>query len=499
MVLAMFGALAPVACIGIQVGEVTGGSSTGGSPTGGVVGAGVPALSPNVGSGYPSLASPCELDLDFGSIPVGEGEESTIMVENQGTGILDLEIGALDPPFSLTLPPSNEVQPGGSVEISVDFQPVNRGSFSSSLVIQTDGVNPSCPAAAGSGSNLTVNLKGTAVQAGILVVNPTTLDFGHTLMNTTQTLPVMLTNTSAAEVDSITCPIGDGENSTGFTVDNCPATLAAGASIQVGISFTPGDGQASSFVKFNGSEGETALLLLQGEPVATAFTFSPEQLDFGYLPPATSVVECLTASNQANAPFAIEQADLDFEDAGGFALSASDNAMPPNPIAYPLTISAGESAKICYSFAPSTAEHQYAGQTMIATNDPNLRFLTIGLFGWGGGPQITCTPTSIDFGPSPINDIQSVPVTCTNTGTAIPGVTLTIGTPTVMSSGAFSASFDPTTNPYPAAGLAPGQKAQIDAIYLPTAVESDTGTLMIPSNGGQGQGVSISLGGEGTN
>jgi hypothetical protein len=137
---------------------------------------------------------------------------------------------------------------------------------------------------------------------------------------------------------------------------------------------------------------------------------------------------------------------------------------------------------------------------MLVNTDPTqANSLNIEIDGWGGGPQITCLPKSVDFGPSPLNDVQSVPVTCTNTGTVIPGVTLTIGSPTTTNLDVFTASFDPTINPYPAAGLAPGQSAQVDAIYLPTTVESDTGTLVIPSNGGQGQGVSIPLSGQGTN
>ena len=61
----------------------------------------------------------------------------------------------------------------------------------------------------------------------------------------------------------------------------------------------------------------------------------------------------------------------------------------------------------------------------------------------------------------------------------------------------FSAAYDPNIDPYPPAGLAPGQSVQIDVSYRPTRSSIDTGFLSIASNGGQGQLLRIPLAGQG--
>ena len=86
------------------------------------------------------------------------------------------------------------------------------------------------------------------------------------------------------------------------------------------------------------------------------------------------------------------------------------------------------------------------------------------LTGWGGGPQISCPPTSVDFGQTLTHSTSTVPVLCTNTGTALPGTALIIDPPTASPS-VFYAQFDPSKDVYPLNGLAPGRTAQIDVSY----------------------------------
>ncbi len=475
--------------------RVTGGGSTTG-PAFTSLGHGVPSIDQNVGQDYPTFPDPCELDLSFGSVPVdGGNSEAEIKIDNLGQGTLNLAIGAstIDQ-FSLMVRGAEQVPPAGALPIIIDYASVTRGPASSTFVIQTDGVNPACPTTPGQGTSLTLKLSGTGTQAGILTVNPTTLDFGKQLAGTTESMSVMLTNTSTAEVGPVSCTILSNYSPSFFAVANCPTFASrrrdgtcghqlrrAGGRWRIAV------GQRKNSGKRGGRRGGQASIL-QGEPVertaadvhcgngsVDGFTFSGNgsvgggQPNFGYAAPGTTFVECLPVGNDGDMTYTVRQADLDFQDAGAFALSATDDAMPPNPIAYPLSIPPGGNAEICYSFAPSIAAHQYDGQVTLSTTDTSWEVLTFELLGWGGGPQITCTPASVDFGPSPINDILSIPVTCNNTGTALPGVTLTIGGSTITGSGAFSYNFDPTTNPYPAVGLEPGQKAQIDVIYLPTA------------------------------
>jgi hypothetical protein len=176
-----------------------------------------------------------------------------------------------------------------------------------------------------------------------------------------------------------------------------------------------------------------------------------------------------------------------------------DDATPPNPYMFPtsvnpLVIAGGQSAKVCFEFTPPITQ-RYSGQATLVTTDPSGTNPILELTGWGGGPQISCSPPSLDFGSVVDGGSVTLPVTCTNTGTAIPETNLIIDPP-IAGPAMFDAQFD-TTHPYPLAGLAPGASAQIDVIYTPAAAENDTGTLSIPSNGGRGLPIEIPLTGSG--
>ncbi len=105
---------------------------------------------------------------------------------------------------------------------------------------------------------------------------------------------------------------------------------------------------------------------------------------------------------------------------------------------------------------------------------------------------------SVAFGQTLTHSTTTVPVLCTNTGTAIPSTNLTIEPPTASPS-VFNAQFDQSKNIYPLSGLAPGQSAQIDVSYSPLTSSNDKGTLFVKSNGGQGKTLRIPLTGQGLN
>ncbi len=95
----------------------------------------------------------------------------------------------------------------------------------------------------------------------------------------------------------------------------------------------------------------------------------------------------------------------------------------------------------------------YSGQVTLTTTDPSGTNPVVLLTGWGGGPQITCDPTSLAFGPTIVGIGFRVDVSCTNTGSAIPGVNLLIEPPTA-SPAVFSAWFDTYTDVCPLNGPA---------------------------------------------
>jgi len=448
---------------------------------------------------YPN---PCEIDLDFGNIPIGLIDTATVQIVNNGTGALDLSqvVPTLDPEFSLNYQNTQQlIEPSTLGEFTVSFQPYKVGMVSSTFTIQTDGVNSACPAPTGanSGDTVTVVLSGNGIQLS-LVVQPNVLDFGNTLINTTTKKSVMLINKSTASVTGITAALIGGDANL-FVVDNAPMTLGAGDSATVDISYSPLALETRSLasVQFSGSDGEKATLNLFGEPVAVALTLAPNPINFGFVPTTTTVVGCTTVSNQANVSVDVTGTSDFANEGGAFALATTDDATPPNPFTLPITIAGGDSAKVCFQFTPPITQ-QYSGQVTLTTTDPSGTNPVLLLTGWGGGPQISCLPMRIDYGQTLTHSISTVPVLCTNSGSAIPATNLIIEPPTA-SPFVFSAQFDQTKDVYPLNGLAPGQTAQIDVSYAPTATSSDTGAVFIKSNGGKGTTIQIPLTGQGLN
>ena len=137
----------------------------GSSPSGGDGGRGIPAVD-LPGSQIPPM-TPCELDLDFGDVPLGAVDSVVFQIENDGDGVLDLSTinPTLDPEFALDAGTLQSIQPGRSDYVTVTFQPTRVGVVTSAFAIQTDGINPRCSAQTGSstGNIITVALTGNGI------------------------------------------------------------------------------------------------------------------------------------------------------------------------------------------------------------------------------------------------------------------------------------------------------------------------------------------------
>jgi hypothetical protein len=219
---------------------------------------------------------------------------------------------------------------------------------------------------------------------------------------------------------------------------------------------------------------------------ATALTLSPNPIDFEYGPLNSIVIRCTTISSSCDLPLSLTGIESFENEGGAFAVAPATS--------FPISFLDG-SAQVCFSFNPPITQ-DYMGQATLVTTDPSDTNPVVQLTGWGGGPEISCTPLTLAFGSVIIGQSSTLPVTCANSGTAIPVVSLTLG-PLDAGSEVFSAAFDSSVNPYPADGLQPGQSVQIDVTYSPFENTDDFGVVAIPNNGGQKQTPYISLSGRG--
>jgi hypothetical protein len=186
-----------------------------------------------------SITNPASLSLTFASSgspqPLGVASASqTVTVKNNDPAHSLIVSGAvISGDFQVS---ANNciaaVAPSGSCTILVTFTPTASGTRSGSLVISGDGtVMP-----------VTISLTGTGAAGTGSIQIPSTLDFGtQQAINTPVTKTLTLGNGSSTNplgITGISITAGNADGT--FTVsNNCPLSLAASATCQVSVTFTP--------------------------------------------------------------------------------------------------------------------------------------------------------------------------------------------------------------------------------------------------------------------
>jgi len=248
---------------------------------------------------------------------------------------------------------------------------------------QTTGNGAATGSAGQTTGNATTGGSGTTGGACGLVFSSEYIDFGNTLINTTSKRSATLTNDCAEAALGISSAL-DGADQNLFTLDDGPTDLAAGASAEVDLSYSPLALETRSLadIVFTAQDGEHGTLSLFGEPVGVALVLSPNPCDFGHVPVNTTKVCCITVTDQANVAVTIKGFVNFATEDGVFEDSLTDDSTPPNPAPIPVTLSAGGSAKVCFSFDPPAAQ-QYSGQAILDTDDPSGTNPVVQLTGWG--------------------------------------------------------------------------------------------------------------------
>ena len=148
---------------------------------------------------------------------------------------------------------SAALKPGGSCTVAVTFAAKALGLQTATLNI-TDNTM---------GSPQQVGLSGYVIDP-VAQFNPTKLSFGSQAVNSSTTLPVVLTNAGQTSLNIGGIAI-TGANSGAFTEsNNCPAALAGGASCTISVTFAPtvkGARSGTLVVTDNVSGGQSTVAL----------------------------------------------------------------------------------------------------------------------------------------------------------------------------------------------------------------------------------------------
>ncbi|MFL5658953.1 MAG: N,N-dimethylformamidase beta subunit family domain-containing protein [Ktedonobacteraceae bacterium] len=372
-----------------------------------------------------------------------------------------------------------------SCTISVTFTPTATGTRSASVSI-TDNASGSPHTVALSGS-------GTSAPAPAVSLSPSSLSFGNQNVNTTsaaQTVTLTNSGNAALTISSIGL---SGTNSGDFAqTNNCPSTLAAGASCTINVTFTPtatGARSASVSITDNASGSPHSVALSgTGTTPAPAVSLTPSSLTFSsQVVGSTSAAQAVTLKNSGTADLTISTISLGGTNPGDFAQT---NTCPISPS----TLAAGASCTISVTFTPTATGTRNASVSITdnAADSPQ----TIALSGSGASapaPAVSLTPSSLTFSSQAIGSTSAAQaVTLKNSGTA--ALTITAIGLTGTNAGDFAQT---NTCPISPSTLAAGASCTINVTFTPTATGTRSASVTITDNA-SGSPHSVALSGTGS-
>ncbi len=237
--------------------------------------------------------------------------------------------------------------PHGSCRIGIWFMPSGNGNRAGTLNVTHNGP----------GETQSVALAGTAKILSDLSISPLELDLGPVLLGfTSNPQSVTLKNESNAALSLLGVSTSRAEFA---QTNNCPASLAPGASCTVNVAFTPSaPGDASGALSVQHSGMGTPQVISLGGNGRTALTFFPSQVDFGEQKVGTiSSQHFLSVGNQGFSPVTFTS----------FSISG-DFQIVQNPCPNPLPRFFGCALQIV--FIPTATGLRTGAVTIIASDSP---------------------------------------------------------------------------------------------------------------------------------
>ena len=227
--------------------------------------------------------------MNAGSLPV-----SIASVAIAGTNAVDFEIAA----SGTTCPAGGgTLAIGANCALAVRLAPLTAGAKNANLIFTDNATN----------SPQSVALSGTATAAPVITVAPASVSFAAQSAGTVSApQPVSVSN--AGSVAAATGAVAlSGTNAANFVLSNpCAPTLAAGATCQISVSFSPPSSASpgAESAALNVAAGTPQVVGLTGSvtqaaiSVPSSFAFTPE------LAGTSGAAQPITVTNSSSGPFA---------------------------------------------------------------------------------------------------------------------------------------------------------------------------------------------------
>lgn len=334
-----------------------------------------------------------------------------------------------------------------------------------------------------SGVAVVLLLAASAAAAPHLLSTPASHDFGQVPLGTWATTTLTLSNDGDAPVD-ISAFTLTGANATDFSLPGGPTPptqIAAGSSLQLSVTFAPGNhlARAADLVLQSNKDPPGALTIpLAGSGIGPRCVVSPTSLAFGSVdvgaPPLTKQLQI---ANQGETDLTVKSV----------AFSGSAGADYSSATSLPITLAPAQSSSIDVRFQPGGPGARNARAT-VTSDDPLLAKSEVALEGVGVSPAIALTPLVLDCGEVRVGQNATKVLSVSNTGNS----PLTLSGATVGGTDAASFGLGPTSFPQT---LQPGGATQLPLTFAPTALGVAGAQLTVSSDDPkQGSAQSILVG-----
>ncbi|HEY6272227.1 MAG TPA: choice-of-anchor D domain-containing protein [Terriglobales bacterium] len=342
------------------------------------------------------LASPSPFSL--GNVAVGSTSSPQALTLSN-TGDASLSISSLK--FSGTNPGDFSetdncvgapVASGSTCTVNVTFMPGAEGARTATLTIADNAFS----------ATQTVTLTGTGI-VGLASLSTTSLSFGNQPVGVASgKQPVTLTNTGTGSLGITSVAIG-GANSGDFAQTNtCGASLAAGGTCTINVTFTPAAigaraGTLTITDNNNGAANSTQTVSLSGSGTGAVVSLAPSAVVFGAEDVGTtSMASSVTLTNNGNATLTISATagpSITGAQAGDFKIQSSGTTCTAGA-----TVAPGKNCAIAVTFTPS-AHGLRSGSLNVTDNALGGNTQAVPLSGTGKDYSVSAAPASDSVSP----------------------------------------------------------------------------------------------------
>jgi hypothetical protein len=430
--------------------------------------------------------------LAFGSQVEGVASSPLVItLTNTGTSVLIVGPGFtfggansadFSAPSTTCTGPGANLVPTATCTINVTFTPSTLAAETATLSITDDANSP-----------VVVNLTGTGALPTVTLSSPS-IAFGNQITTTTSPAQVVtLTNTSAVALTITSIAVTGGNNGDFAETNTCGASVAAGGTCTISVTFTPSavGARASAVVITDNAADSPQSIALTGTGVATAavVVLNPTSLTFASQNTGTtSAAKTVLLTNTGNATLTITGIAVGGANAGDFSETNTCGA----------SVAAAGTCTISVTFAPTAAGARAAA--VMLTDNASGSPQTIPLTGTGtlSAPTVSLSPTSLTFA-SELTTTTSAAKTVTLTNTGNSALTFTGGNAGISITGANAADFAQTNTC--GTSLAASANCVISVTFTPSSSGTRAAAISIADNAAgspqtvalSGSGVAISL------